>query len=323
MKNKIEHAAAGLGNTVPPINRPQLAWTDFHTVMVIAHCGSVARACVALGMTHSTLLRKLETIETRMNSRLFERVRGRYTPTVAGHEIVQAAQAFEQIARDAETRVLGHDLHPSGSVRISVAPIVIDYVLPSVLAQFASAFPEVQIELAASREHVSLRRREVDVAIRVADTVPEWLVGRKLVDIQYKVYGRRHGRSRVPLRSIEELVGERRWIGFERDARDLKFDRWLASVVPDECVVMRVDGFSHALMMVRAGLGIAALPGFLEGCLPDLQPLSAPIAELRTPLWLITHPELKSTARVQVVMRALGPALANFVRAAQAESPSA
>jgi len=317
----IDSSTSEAGGPGLPAPRRQLTWTDFHTVLTIAHCASVAKGCVALGVTHSTLLRKLATIESRLNTRLFERVRGRYSPTVAGHEIVQAARAFEQIARDAETRVLGHDLRPSGSVRVSVAPIVIDYVLPSVLAQFASAFPKVQIELAASREHVSLRRREVDVAIRVADSVPEWLAGRKLVDLQYKIYGRRHGRARVPLRAVEELVGERRWIGFERDARDLKFDRWLAAEVQDECVVMRVDDFSHALMMVRAGLGIAALPAFLEGCVPDLQPLSARIAELETPLWLITHPELKSTARVQVLMRALGPALANFVREAQAQSP--
>lgn len=321
MKNKREGtAAAPLAQT--PVHRPLLAWTDYHTVLVVAQHGSVAKACVPLGMTHSTLLRKLEMIETRLKTRLFERVRGRYTPTVAGYEIEQAARTFEPIARVAETRVLGQDMRPSGSVRVSVAAIIIDYVLPSVLAQFASAFPEVQIELAASRDHVSLRRREVDVAIRVADTVPDWLIGRRLVDLQYKVYGRRRGRAAAPLRTLDELVADRRWIGFERDARDLKFDRWLAAEVPDDRVVLRVDGFSHALMMVRAGLGIAVLPAFLEGCVPDLQPLCAPIGALETPLWLITHPELKNTTRVQVMMRAFGPALANFVQSAQSDSRS-
>lgn len=322
MKIKSVAPARPAASLEPSIRRPGLAWTDFHLVLVIAQRGSVAKACSVLGMTHSTLLRKLEQIETRLKTRLFERIRGRYTPTVAGHEIEQAARAIEPIARLAETRVLGHDLRPSGSVRVSVAPILIDHVLPSVLAQFAAAFPEVQIELAASREHVSMRRREVDVAIRVADTVPEWLVGRRLVDLRFKIYGRRRGRTPAPLRAIEELIAERRWIGFERDARDLKFDRWLATTVPDECVVLRVDGFSHALMMVRAGLGIAVLPAFLESCVPDLQPLCAPIAALETPLWLVTHPELKNTTRVQVLMRAFGPALANFVQGAQEDAGS-
>ncbi|MFZ2650452.1 MAG: LysR family transcriptional regulator [Burkholderiaceae bacterium] len=294
-----------------------LAWTDFHTVLAVSQHGSVAKAFKALGMTHSTLLRKLDLIETRLKTRLFERSRDHYSLTAAGHEIVQAAQAFQPIAAATEMRVRGQDLRPSGQVRVSVASVVIEHLMAPVLAQFGSAFPEIQIELAASREHVSLRRREADVAIRIADAVPDWLVGRKLTDLRFRIYGRRRGRANLALRTVEELAGERRWISFERDVRELKFDRWLAATLPDSSVVLRVDNFAHAAAMVRAGLGVALLPAFLEGCLPDLRPLSAPIAALETPLWIVTHPELKDATRIKVMMRAFGPALANAVQVAQ------
>ena len=65
--------------------------------------------------------------------------------------------------------------------------------------------------------------------------------------------------------------------------------------------------------MVRAGIGVALLPTFVESTMADLQPLTASIPELVTPLWLVTHPELKDAARIQVLMRAFGPALANAV----------
>jgi hypothetical protein len=58
-------AGAGIGSLRVASSRAQLAWTDFHTVLVIAQHGSVARACAVLGMTHSTLLRKLDQIEHR------------------------------------------------------------------------------------------------------------------------------------------------------------------------------------------------------------------------------------------------------------------
>ena len=298
-----------------------MPWSDFQTVLAIAQERSVARACVVLGVTHATLLRKLDMIETRLQTRLFDRVRGRYTLTAAGHEIEQAARAFEPVARAAETRVLGQDLRPSGEVRVSVAAILVDHLLPPVLVQFASAFPDVQIELTTARDHASLRRRETDVAIRIADSVPQWLVGRQLAELRFKVYGRRRGRSTPALQPVAALAADRRWIGFERDARDLKFDRWLAAEVPDSSVLLRVDNFSHALTMVRAGLGIALLPAFLEGFIPELQALTAPIDELQTPLWLVTHPELKNTTRIKVLMRAFGPALAHAARAAQ-EAPA-
>jgi len=298
--------------------RPQMAWTDFHTVLVIAHHGSVARACITLGMTHSTLLRKLDQIEHRMRTRMFERTRGQYTPTAAGAEVVEVAQGFETLAIAAETRISGQDLRPRGEVRVSAAPIVIEHLLAPALAQFGSAFPEIQIELSASRDYVSLRRREAEVAIRIADKVPDWLLGRKLAQLRFRVYGSSRSGADLPLRAVDALTAERRWISFERDAGDGKFDRWLASEVPASSVVLRVDNFSHAATMVRAGLGIALLPEFVEAHIDGLQPLSPPIAALQTPLWLITHPELKDATRVKVLLRAFGPALANAVNAAQA-----
>ncbi|MGE0356973.1 MAG: LysR family transcriptional regulator [Burkholderiales bacterium] len=303
--------------SAPPPSRPRLSWADFHTVLAIARHGSVARACGALAMTHSTLLRKLDAIESRLGARLFDRVRGRYTLTAAGHEIEQAASAFEPLAAAAETRVRGEDLRPSGDVRVSAASILVEHLLPGVLAQFATAFPEVTIELVASREHVSLRRREADVAIRVADEVPDWLVGRRLADLRFRIYGLRRGRQGVRLAHPAALAARREWIAFERDARELKFDRWLAASVPDESVVLRVDNFSLALGMVLAGLGIALLPAFVEAQFPELLPLSPPIPELETPLWLITHPDLAGTMRVKVLLRAFGPAIAHAVQAAQ------
>lgn len=268
-------------------------------------------------MTHSTLLRKLDQIEHRLKTRMFERTRGHYTPTEAGAEVVEVARGFEVLAVAAETRISGQDLRPRGEVRVSASPIVIEHLMAPALAQFGSAFPEIQIELAASREHVSLRRREAEVAIRIADTVPDWLVGRKLANLRFRIYGPSHSNAKLPLRSVGELTGERRWISFERDADDGKFDRWLASEVPDSRVVLRVDNFSHAATMVRSGLGIALLPAFVEAHIDGLQPLSPPIPALQTPLWLITHPELKDATRVKVLMRAFGPALANAVNAAQ------
>lgn len=293
--------------------RLRLNWSDFQTVLAVARHGSVAKAFGPLGMTHSTLLRKLDLIETRLDTKVFNRGRPRYTLTAAGHEIERAAREFEPLASGAEMRASGADLRPSGDVRVSVSSIVIDHLLPAVLAQFRSSFPDVQIELVSTREHVSLRRREADIAIRIADTVPDWLVGRRLADLAFKVYTRRTGRGKVPLQDLADLTGQRRWIGFERDVHDLKFDRWLAARVPAEQVVLRVDNFSHAANMVRAGIGIALLPAFVEPSIPDLQPLTASIEELVTPLWLVTHPELKDSARIQVLMRAFGPALANAV----------
>ncbi len=305
--NAAEIDGIGLPRAITP-------WTDFHLVLVISREGSVAKACQMLGMTHSTLLRKLDTVETRLKTRLFDRGRDAYTLTTAGQLIAQAARDFEPVASEAEAKALGHDLRPSGSVRVSLASVVLNQLLPPLLLQFSQTFPNVQLALNASREHVSLRRREADVAIRIADTVPDWLVGRKMAEVRFRIYGLGDGSSPPKLSKVRQLAKERRWIGFDQDASDLKFDRWLAETIPDGNVVLRVDDFNNALALVRNGLGIALLPTFVERGLPDLVPLTEVIGELTTPLWMLTHPDLKRAMRVQIMLRTFGPALVELLK---------
>jgi DNA-binding transcriptional LysR family regulator len=306
-----------------PGTRSLLGWSDFEIVLVVAQVGQLSRAAESLAMSHVTLLRKLAAIESRLKARLFDRVRGHYTPTAAGDELLAAAHGMAPLARQAELKVIGQDLRPSGHVRITAAGILVGQVLPAVLGQFSAAFPEVTLELLSTRNLVSLTRREADVAFRISDRVPDWLVGRQLAQLDFKIYGLRHEGLRPRLQTHQALARQRRWIAFESDARDLKFDRWLLDHVPDTSVVLRVDSFENALAMLRAGLGIALLPAFLEHSCPELQALTAAIPELRTPLWVITHKELSQAMRIKVVMQAIGPALAHAVKAPVGKAPAA
>jgi DNA-binding transcriptional LysR family regulator len=323
MKRQVPDHAPGSGDQNPGSARTLLGWSDFEIVMVVAQVGQLSRAAEALAISHVTLLRKLAVIESRLKARLFDRVRGHYTATAAGDELITAARAMAPMAREAEMKVIGQDLRPSGHVRITAAGVLVGHALPAVLGQFSSAFPEVTLELLSTRNLVSLTRREADVAFRISDRVPDWLVGRQLAQLDFKIYGLRHEGLKPRLQTHQALAKQKRWIAFESDARELKFDRWLLDQVPDTSVVLRVDSFEHALAMLRAGLGIALLPAFLEHSCPELQPLSAAIPELRTPLWVITHKELSQTMRIKVVMQAIGPALAHAVKVPVGQSPAA
>lgn len=294
--------------------RSRLSWSDFQIVMVVARIGQLAKATEVLAMSHATLLRKLASIETRLKARLFDRVRGHYIPTVAGDELIRAAQSMAPLARQAEMRVVGQDIRPSGHVRITAPGVIVSHLLPPVLEQFASAYPEVMLEFSATLSHVSLARREADVALRMSDEISAWLVGRKLASLDFRIYDLHRQDTKQRIQPVNQLVRQKRWISFERDARDLKFERWLTEQVPDSSVVMRVDGFDHALAMLRAGLGIALLPTFLENTFPELHALSLPIPELRTPLWMITHKDLRDTMRIKVLMQTVGPALVRAVQ---------
>lgn len=83
--------------------------------------------------------RKLNAIESRLKARLFDRSCGRHLLTPAGHEIEPAASAFEPLARLAETRVRGQDTRPGGDVRVAVASILVERLIPGALVRVQAA----------------------------------------------------------------------------------------------------------------------------------------------------------------------------------------
>ena len=75
-------------------------------------------------------------------------------------------------------------------------------------------------------------------------------------------------------------------------------------------VIYRTGSLINQLTAVRAGIGVAALPCYLADPEPELRRVLGPIPELERELWLITHEDLRRTARVRAFMEVVGDGLA-------------
>lgn len=288
-----------------------LDWDDLRIALAVAEAGSLAGAARVLNVNHTTALRRLDALEARLNTRLFERQRGGYLPTEAGELLAQEARAIAPRIDDIERRLLGRDLRLTGSVRLTTAFVTMAYLLPQPLARFALDHPGIEVEVAENSSLLDLSRRQADVALRVSHQVPEHWVGRRLGVSQYRVYARR-GAGGLPQRktALAALLEKAPWVSFERDASANAFGRWMNAHIPPRQVRARVDIFNSIAAMLRTGLGVGLLPTFAGANEPDLMPVSDDIDELATPLWLLTHPDLRRTARIQTFMRDIGDAVA-------------
>lgn len=294
-----------------------LDWDDLRVALAVADAGSLAGAARALNVNHTTALRRLDALEARLNTRLFERQRGGYLPTEAGELLAQEARAIAPRVDDIERRLLGRDLRLTGGVRLTTAFVTMAYLLPQPLAEFALAHPGIEVEVAESRALLDLSRREADVALRLSHQVPEHWVGRQLGVVRYKVFARR-GAAGLPQRKtpLPALMEKAPWISFERDASGNNVGRWMNANIPPQRVRVRVDIINSIAAMLRTGLGVGVLPSFAQAGEPDLLPVSGEIEALATPLWLLTHPDLRRTARIQTFMREIGDAVAARLQAA-------
>ncbi len=294
----------------------RLDWDDLRYVLSVARHGSLSGAARELAVTHSTMLRRIDAIEAKLQARLFERMRNGYVVTEAGDTLQRIAQQCEPLVAEAERCIVGGDTRLTGSLRVTTAFVVSQHLLPKALAEFCAAYPQIEVQMLATPERVDLSRREADIAVRMSSQVPDYLVGRKLGDARFRVYGWHAapflaGAGKKPkLRPIETLVNTLPWISVEADVQDRFFNRWLQANVPASSVVVRSDHFPNTLALLRTGMGVTIMPEFVTSDVPGLVVLSEPINELQTPLWILTHPDLRNTARVRAFMQMVGDRLA-------------
>ena len=307
-----------------------LDWSDLRYALAVGQLGSVAAAARRLGVNATTVQRRLDALELSLGARLFERSRSGYKPTDAGTLLLEQARGMADQAEEIERRVLGRDRELTGPLRLATAFVVMEHLLPQPLADFARAYPGIEVEVVENAFLVDLARRQAeeapgptqlqaDVALRLSTHVSEHLVGRQLGMTHCRAYALR-GAPGLPqtLTPLPQLLREAPWVAFERDGHHRVYDHWMRKHLAQSDVRVRVDIFNAAAAMLRTGVGIGILPSFMAARHPELMPVSEVIPDLSVPVWMLTHPDLRQTARVRVFMSFVGDAL---VRRLAADEP--
>lgn len=303
----------------------ELDWSDLRYALAIGAAGSLAAAARQMGVNHTTVLRRLDALETRLGARLFERTRSGYQPTEAGTLVLDQARRMADQAEEIERRVLGRDRQLTGLLRVTTAFVVMEHLLPQPLATFARRYPGIEVEVVENAVMVDLSRRrtdessnsaprEADVAVRLSAQVAEHLVGRPLGNTHCRVYAMR-GAPGLPqaVEPLAVLIRDAPWIAFERDTYSRVYDQWMRRQLAQAQVRLRVDIFNAVATMLRTGLGVGILPTFMEPRHPELVAVSDPIPELSVPVWMLTHPDLRQTARVRAFMQDVGDGVAALI----------
>jgi DNA-binding transcriptional LysR family regulator len=273
-----------------------LTLKDLQLLMALGRSGSLTGAARKLAVDHSTAFRRLGRIERRLGVRLFERARDGYAPTLAGEAAIAAAVQVLGELNDLERRLAGQDLKPSGCVRVTTTDTLVDFLAPT-FAAFRNSHPDIILEVVISAAFFTLTQREAEVAVRPTAEPDETLIGRKVGVVAYAVYG-----ARTRFRALEADLQAAEWLGFEQGLSHLGAARWLADHVRPDRIVMRANSLIALRAAARAGLGLAILPCFLADAAPELVRVAEPISELATPLWLLTHPDLRRMARIRAFL---------------------
>lgn len=278
-----------------------LDWDEFRFVKAVAERGGLTAAAAQLGINHSTAFRRLTALETKLEARLFERLRTGYVPTACGQAMVEAANRIEADITRFERTAAGRGETPSGELRVTTpASFAADLLMP-ILADFTVRYPEIRIELILAEAALNLSRRDADVAIRASRDPSETLVGRRLAAVAWGIYGRAD-------RDYADLAREA-WVSPDSTVAGGSIARFVGGQGVAERVRLRINTVTGLEAAIAAGLGIGPLPCFSADANPALRRLSGPHPELGVDLWVLTHPDLRHAARVRVFMEHVAEAI--------------
>jgi len=293
-------------------------WDDLRFVLAVADAGSLAGAARELRVTLSTAMRRLDQLEAGLGTRLFERHRQGYAATDAGELLLREARAVAPRIDAVERQLQGRDLRLKGTVHLTTAFATVSYLLAPALADFTRAHPGISVDVSESSALLDLSRREADVALRFSREPPDHWVGRQLGVVQYRAYVRRGAAGLPQSRTgIEALLAMSPWIEF--GGSDNRCSRWMHGRLGPQQVRFRVDAFGSMVALLRSGCGIGLLPSYVAAGEPELMAVSDDIQDLSNPAWLLTHPDLRRTARIQAFMRFVGDAVAQRLGAASTD----
>lgn len=284
-----------------------LDWSDLQHVLAVAERGSVAAAGRALGVHHATVLRRIAAFEQRLGVLLFDRTPAGYALTATGEELVAAVRTMDETATDLERRLAGQDLRLTGTVRLATTDTLAVTLLGPALAALGAQHPGVALEVTTTNAMVSLTRRDADVALRPTRSPQGSLFGVRVAEIAFSIYAAPSYLERHPAR--RELA-RHAWVGLDASLAGTTIARWMARSLREVKPVAVVDSLVALRALAVAGLGVAALPCYLADGAPGLTRIRGLEPELATELWLLTHADLKGTARVRAVMASLGASLA-------------
>lgn len=278
-------------------------WDDIKLFLALMRTGTVRAAATRLGVSHSTVARRIDAMEKKLGVRLFDRLPTGYVVTPVGEDMLNVADHVETELEGLERRILGRDHKLAGRIRVTMVDALATNLLMPHLAEFTHKYPEIDLEVEVNYEPVDLDYREADIALRFAQKPPDHLVGRRLLTCATAAYASHDYLAHHDLQNSDTA----RWIGF--GART-PFPGWVKeSTFPNIPAKGQIVSLVVQLEACKAGMGIGMLPCFLGEHEPSLRRVSPASPDPNFELWILSHRDMRTNARIRVFSEFIASAI--------------
>jgi len=279
-------------------------WDKLKIFHVVAEAGSFTSATVILNISQSAISRQIQSLEEDLKVKLFERHARGLTLTQNGEYVYKTAHEVISKLKEIETSLGDQKNKPTGKLTITTVRSFGTHWLTPRIQEFMNLNPEIEVELIFDDKELDLSTRQADIGIFMRRPKQLNYIQRKLVDINYHIYGSTKYLEKYGIpKTINDLT-KHRFISFGKGAPSPVFNPdWALKLGRKDNnkikPVMKVNSVMGLLLAVESGVGLAALPDYLvsqsNNVVKVLPKSEGPITEAH-----FVYPQsLKNIARVQ------------------------
>jgi LysR family transcriptional regulator, regulator for bpeEF and oprC len=234
----------------------------------VVEAGTFTKAADSLEMPKPTVTKLVQSLETHLRVKLFNRTTRQVTVTPDGAAFYERAVRLLGELEDLEASMSHAQANPKGRLRVDVGTSVAGLIIIPALPAFHQRYPDIQIDLGVSDRPVDLISDNVDCVVRGGELTDQSLVARRIGEFAFIAvatpdYLKRHGAPSHPydlndghtvVRFFSPRTGRVFPFDFTKDGERIELEgRYIVSV----------NDSNAYLAAGLAGLGIILGPTFM------------------------------------------------------------
>jgi DNA-binding transcriptional LysR family regulator len=260
---------------------------DLSAFVTVAQAGGFRDAAKLGGVSASSLSEAVRRLEARLGIRLLNRTTRSIAPTEAGARLLERlTPALGEIDAALDIVNAFRD-RPAGTLKLNVPAGVARLVLPSIVAPFLKAYPDIRLEVIVEESFVDVLAVGCDAGIRYDERLEQDMIAvpigprvQRIATAASPAYLDARGRPLHPRDLLAHACLRGRFASGAMPAWEFERDGEVVRVDPGGPLVVRLGGAADlAVEAAIAGLGIVSLfEGWLRPHLDSgaLEPVLAP-----------------------------------------------
>jgi len=280
-----------------------MLWDDLRYVLELATSQSLPQASSRLGVSRSTIRRRLRDLEAEAGVTIFTREKHRYRLTEAGGALIDDLHAVDARIKKLEQKLRFGRQNARGRLRIGFSNPILTVPLLRALAVFRERCPDISLQIHAHAVPGCARPSDSDLLVDHRDAGTCELQREYLFDFAWALYDTPH--------QAGEDAGNRSWIRWSETHFPVQ-RTWLDDRIPQVSNTNDVDSIEACFLSALSGLGRTLLPCFIGDNDRALQKVDQAISGLDTQVHLkiLTDPEVSEAV----------PVFLDFIRMASFQS---